>query len=76
MATRDLTRDGTAETKRSGVYTPRNVADEVDTQKSVSFCGSDERSAVVSLNTSSVACRRQLPLKGKPLFPEACDLPV
>lgn len=28
MATRDLTRDGTAVTKRSGVYTLRNEADE------------------------------------------------
>ncbi len=37
MATRDLTRDGTAATKRSGVYTPRNEADEVVRRKAQSF---------------------------------------
>ena len=38
MATRDLTRDGTAATKRSGVYTPkRSEADEVVRRKAQSF---------------------------------------
>ena len=53
MATRDLTRDGTAETKRSGVYTPRNEVDEV----------SDSRKQHL---ISQLRCL--LPLKGKPLF--------
>ena len=40
MATRDLTRDGTAETKRSGVYTPKYEADEVTCRKANAFRGS------------------------------------
>ena len=48
---------------------PRNEADEVDTQKSVSFGGSDKRNAFVSLNTSSVNYVDSFPSRGSPLSP-------
>ncbi len=44
MATRDLTHDGTAVTKRSGVYTALKASDEVDTQKATAFA--DQRIAL------------------------------